>query len=695
MVRSRFALVFALALTLAGPTPAQTPEKAPGKAPEKTPRTGQERSDLRLVDHDFRFALSRPDENWSLLTKEEVARLVPDAEAGLSCHGGPLAGSYAVVIVERADGEDLEAPLELALATLGELATPAERTDARLGGLPARRARTSLVLNGQRVRYEITVARRGPWILRLNAWTGLSDALGREAGESARAAFSALEGEIRQRIVSRRVPDAAGPGWILRDHEFRSTTYDFAVSAPSAWYPLVGEELLGVNEDACVGLASHAGDRFLVVIAEPVFGKSAERVIESVRANNRELFGEAAEPKFEAICFGEKRRFDVAYSEAGGGTTVILAAFATPGRVYQILAWRQGRHAKEFGEEVATLSAGLRRLTDVERKEAERIQRESPDPDFGVGPDSRLRHGVFAHYPSGLRWKKPDRGTWVAAMGDAVAAISPGADLAFSELEHEVRGAVYIERLAPDVAIEAWHRGFVAVLRENIEGGTAGESAAVEVGGGEGWRGSVGWEEAGIAFTVGTVSFRCGTYGIHVTLSGLRENVAAAEGSIAAALAAFECRPGGLEAGTRTESVYADDRFGYAVRLQDGDLEVRNVTPPQLGANAVVVQFLKKGARAVELHVSVFAVGEADPTTNWLRSVAASFGTSMPGFGDAEVVTVPDARLDGRPAHHEVRVMPDREVHLLTQKRGARFVGLVEIRAKDGEALLKRFRFVE
>ncbi len=587
---------------------------------------GQRIEGDRLVDEDFRFAITRPDPGWKLLGVAEARQIVPDAAAGIM----KPPGLFCVVVVEPAPEGTAETwartiidnlPLEGKTEEVFEATTFCDR--------PAIRAQNTGRTSDLAVRFQHVIVMNEGHLFQIIAW-GSQDLTKADGSSFAPAVktVALLPGKIRGRSAEARVTEATGVGWLVRSGRFASAAYGFAVEPAGEWRLAVGKELTGMNGDAEVGLVhTHA---YMIAICERAAGVDKAAFMGHIRdsaAAGRETSGKPLDVKVggEAVtllryAMGDSAEF-----------TLYHGAFFRNDICIQVQAWFM---AKLETEAMAALPAAFEAFRFLDAKEREQVAAAidaKPDSTNVIGMDHAFRQGVYRNFRQDITWKRP-AGFWRISTGDAARQRNADASLFFEEPSAGLMGMV----IAEDADGAEGARYHDTVVR-NLTGEKTGDDATAPI---PAKFGSVDGlvTKTRVASGATTLDYAIATAvtpkrAVQCLIWGLPGNAATAQDRITAALGGLSVHPSGLPETTTEGLDHADERLGFSLKSPAEGAQLRDILPAgSLKAAGTGVMWQSKSSIAFVVAVCALS-DDQDPAwfdrfvvANLVENLSRNFG---------------------------------------------------------------------
>lgn len=441
------------------------PEANPAEPPPVVLH-GQVLEGAHLVDHDYAFEITRPNDNWQFLLQEEVAQQNPNACLGMI---NPKHQGLFMVLVEEVPGTSLYDYLhgQVQVLNLTEV-TSSEPQTLQLAGRTAMQIKASGKVDGQiHTSYLLTVVKRDNWFYQLVGFTAGPSLTKVEADilELCQR-FTLRDSEPRFRAHQTPAADQYGIDWRIRGNEYQNLSFQFQVQLAEGWRfgSITEQQMLAVDSE--VALYHQELSLTQVYFAEVIRAGSPE----AAWAGNEERFArlinmESVQPG-ESIRIGdwEGRLFQYRDVETGMGKSdfaLLQLADAQGEMCLQVrTTWPSNRRL--VAEEKLRESLGfLRALT---RHEMALLRQElvNHDPDNSVGTDFSLRAGLYQDFQYGFTFRRPKEGPWRLKAGLEAQALNPLARLVATCPSQGISLLVIPERITDEFSDEDYHEFLLA-----------------------------------------------------------------------------------------------------------------------------------------------------------------------------------------------------------------------------------------
>lgn len=602
----------------------------PGRDETKLTASSTDDATQPLVDDDYRFELAWPGAGWKIMHEADIRKLVPDAVAGV-INGEALFGA---IIVESAPGAVLEEFTDLLVEQMPlEDKHVESRAHVRFAGLPAERYVISGRLNGVWFRFVNHVFVRDRFVYQLLGW-GQREQLSTSGKELQPYfdAFALRPGEVKVRVPA-PIKQAAGVGWRVRDGVFESAITQLRVHPTGDWRLMLGDSLARSSRDAEVGIAHANPDVYIIVIAERAPPAESRAKFEAqVRSK---LEGERGAPYHAAFAGADLDMIRVT-TTTGVKLEFLHGIRYANDQAVQIQAWY---HAADRERALKVLPAGLAAFEGIPDAEAGALAGElerARDAQVAVGASYSLRGGVYRSFASGWQWKKP-AGLWRISTGDDARKLHPDAELSLYQQSKFIYAMVMPQSI--DAGGDAFHQMVLAANPGTRRGHRTVGDARVTI--------------LDRDTEAGTFRYHIATLvkhglGLQIMFWGQPVDMDASWSDIDAAIAGFSIAP--LEQTTREGGELVDHRFGFAVRVPEGDFQLSDQTPPGVDAISRIVMW-ERGGRSFGALALYFPTASL-PDEAWMLDYLEQILRDRVGAALSTRATRSDATLAGRPARH-------------------------------------------
>jgi len=395
------------------------------------------------IESKLGFRLTSPGAGWRLLDEEGVRDIQPRAVAGLVSNDE----LYNVVVVENLPADSLtelarywadNSGLDNAKVNLFE--------ELRFNDLPAVRWMVSGESAGTAWSQHFVIFIHGQSLFRLVSWAN-SAAVQPDGSsfEPFMESFSFLKVEHAVAPTSELQPEHAGIGWLSSKGMWKSSAHGMAIELTEEWSIVTGEDLLGWDLDADIGILdndSHAkltlgferlDRRLRTQRAADFFKQAASEGVERREAILMQLAGEEI----------ELRVYDPSTSGDDGSVGMRRLVGYEPREEHCIRIRVDYPIARE-GAALENLRAAFAAMRVMEREERLGVEAriESSFEEINeVGDGYSLRGGMYRDFRFGLSWKRPSL-QWQVETGAAAIARVPDSALTFSNPYWDIQGAV-------------------------------------------------------------------------------------------------------------------------------------------------------------------------------------------------------------------------------------------------------------
>nr|MDJ0523124.1 hypothetical protein [Planctomycetota bacterium] len=493
-------------------------------------------------------------------------------------------------------------------------------------GKSAYRFTVSGTVSEVHVRYVNTMFRNGDFVFQLIAWTAFSRA---RPGfhEPTLRAFTILPGKVTGRSTKRKVPDAEGVGWLVRDGVFKSAALQVAVEPRGGWRVTVGGELESMNADAEVGLLHSVPDVYMVLLVERAAGVDKKAFAKSTmnsweegtdpKPNGRTLKARIGthEVTFRGFTPGANPEFEF-----------LKAVFFQDDLCMQVLFWYAASNRKEALAVIPDGVASLKLLSDVETQAVAKELRSGPDPENQVGSGFSLRRGVYRDFEGKFIFRKPPGEYWRVHAGMGARARNADARIYMEHPTLGISGLVIFEPKAQFTA-DTFHRAVAGAMfgEDTPVVKKGGRPVTVDGGQALATRGNIASEGLELRYHLVTTIRNGLAY--QVILYGLERNVRASTKAIEAVLGSFRFDPK-LEAQVIEDEGIQDVRFGFAFKPGLDGFPHRDVTPPSMAAIGAFHTWASRDGAVMLLALCAMQPGQ---DADWFRNLMAQ--TAKQRFG--------------------------------------------------------------
>jgi hypothetical protein len=564
----------------------------------------------RIEDPDYCFRIESPGPDWTLLADAQARAVSPDAIAGLT-HKGE---STFMVVVEAAPSVTIDGFAAIIRDQLAieeaEFSNPESLTYHEMA---ARRWTATGIAGGVRVRFRTLVFLRDGFAYQLVGFC--TDA---PKGGKSSVDLSVLEkhffltpGTVRARKAE-ALANARGPGWRVVDGVYQNAANGLEIRAPDGWRFAVGDELMSMNNDACVGLICTDPEAFIVWIITPTGGVS-----EAEYAANEQLeFGPEAksgEP-LQLSSAGLELSVTPKHLPRASPIVFLQGTRVRDGLAVQVRAWcMEGLEDRAIPQMEQALKAA-RFLAPAERKALAAELGGKRDPQNVVGDDECLRGGTYRNFAQRFTWTKP-AGFWRVDMGALAREQNEEATILMHAGEWGVSAIVIVET---DVEVEA--REYHDVFVSNVDAVEPPEAPnELKLGSTPAWMSVVRSKLDALERTHFLVSAVREKRAYQISAWCLSGNVAAARPAIDAAIQGLRITGKAPET-ERNDEGFVDHRVGFRLKKPAGKgWKFRDVTRPEMATVGSMVAY--SSSMAEILGAGICSIGEQQDRTVVRRMV--------------------------------------------------------------------------
>jgi hypothetical protein len=361
-----------------------------------------------VVDDNYRFRLVAPRPGWKLLHTVDIRQLVPDGVAGLM---GPD-GEFGGVIVEKAPGITLAQGVELIKKATPQAIIESEQ-DLEFEGLPARRLRSSVVLEGSNYSYQHMIFVREGYLYQIIGW-GLATQVEFAELDPIFTAFSLTEGKIQGPADDRPpITHADGVGWQIRAGQYQSVISGLAVEPSEGWRFLVGRELEQTNLEAELALMNQEHGAYIAVVSERYGGPDPGGLVGLLRTNYLQNLGPAEVETTRSVAghavdFSRHRSHSLEF---------LVGIFAAEGALVQLMAWYPEASRESAITAVESLLENVTKLSEAQRQALAEQLAARKGVIRKVGATSAFLSDEFRDFAHMITWTMP-RGIYDVHIGD-------------------------------------------------------------------------------------------------------------------------------------------------------------------------------------------------------------------------------------------------------------------------------------
>ncbi len=636
------AALTAAVLLLALPAAAQEPGS-------EAPQTGQT-VDLRtLTDHDYRFRVTAPDQQWTVLDQDRAREINPAALAILQRPGGVL----MAILVEPLAGDTTAAQmLEAVLHTVpGRTVEPGRSVERALDGEPALGQTRVLLFDGNlQIRMTHTVLLRDGYCFQF-VCSGPPESHDAAEAERMLGAIDLMDGPIRQRVPEIRTPDSVGADFVIEDGRFRGLAPGAGVAVdpdPARFHVCVGDELLQIDPFAFVALTSNDNRAYATLTC---FGCDDDEYAEMSGLARAIPSGPTTEATHEV--FGHDREFEVWHSEFGGLPIRFRSATWIQGNtLWTLTLWQTAASTDDDGDAILdAMARSFRLLPDDERKRLRAEVLASSDLATKMQPPLLVRSGTFLDFHQGVSWKKPAGSAWECLLGEWTRALGYDDHGFVARCRERGLDFTYTYGVPGSRDAATYHRDVVESRCATLDVVSRGEpeELALATPAAEGvklLRTRILHRVGGVEFVLWTATVRSfdGSTGIEAEVSSSRLAESHSPDEIRACFTALSFHSD-LEPTADTTDGYIDRSFGFRVRVPE-EFGRHAAALPQLGNLGTQFQVLRDGSPTLQVTAVCAPLGSAKTESmkrDWLTTVRRLPGQLTPDAWQ-------ESTLAGRPS---------------------------------------------
>lgn len=635
-------------------------------------RTAPAQTPPRIEDPDYCFRIESPGPDWTLLADAEARAVSPDAIAGLTYEGE----STFMVVVEAAPSVTIDGFAALIRDQMAlEDAKFSNPESLTYHDLKARRWTATGIAGGVRVRFRTLVFLRDGFAYQLVGFCT-------DTPKGSLVDLSVLEkhffltpGTVRARKAE-ALANARGPGWRVVDGVYQNAANGLEIRAPDGWRFAVGDELMSMNDDACVGLIYTDPEAFIVWIITPTGGVSEAEYT----ANELLDFGPEAKS-------GEPLRLSSAGLELpvipkhvpGSSPIVFLQGIRVrDGVAVQVRAWcMEGLEDRAIPQMEQALKAA-RFLAPAERKALAAELSGKRDPQNVVGDDECLRGGTYRNFAQRFTWTKP-AGFWRVDMRALAREQNEEATILMHAGEWGVSAIVIVET---DVELEA--REYHDVIVSNVDAlEPPEEPKELKLGTTPALMTVVRSKLDALERTHFLVSAVHEKRAYQISAWCLSGNVAAARPAIDAAIQGLRITGKAPET-ERNDEGFVDHRVGFRLKKPAGKgWKFRDVTRPEMATVGSMVSY--SSSMAEILGAGICSIGEQQDRTVVRRMVIDAIRKNLGLESDERSAVGTEAVLGGIAAERfELRTGKQTVFLYITQRDSTVYYVTVSTDGKKG-----------
>ncbi len=597
-----------------------------------------------LTDHDYRFEIRAPNEDWRLLDQDTVQAILPDHLAGLRGYGRTR-GFNMVVFAEALSSLDID---EYADILVGNMMFETSRVLARetveLAGREALRVDVEGDA-GMPVRIALFLLPRDDYYYQVHVSGPAAAADFDGMVDEAISSFSLLEGTVRSRAVVIETADTYGIGQLVENGRFSSLAYDFTVEPPVGYRLSVGDDLRQMSSDAEIGLIGSVPDVYVTVTVEAARGEAAAiihgmNVVES-------------EESARHFTYGAERSFSVWADEyAGLPLEFRHTTFLHDGKSFQIMTWYQAGDRERALQSLPAALAAIRPLESGTRSELVGRLARRPDPDSTIADGQALRGGTFVDFDRGVSWKKPaDGGFWRATAGSGLVAKEElGCELFVEQPVTGFWGRLYFDEETEIESSEEYHELAVLYFTEGMEPLERGETRELGDRETEILATEIDVTHDGLPFRYVIATTRRDGLGVDLVLQGTRSNLESGAASVDACLKGLRMHEGPVEMTSIADDHFRDLRLGFELTAPPEWILVED-TPEPLRPIGRTIEAKENG------DTRMLVVAVQPPADNMrVEALVEQFGSFLPDRVGVLGVKRERKWIDGRLGSIETRV---------------------------------------
>ncbi len=401
-----------------------------------------------LKDLDYGFELKRPSSDWTFMKEKSIAKVNPDAAAGLY---NSASKAFVLVVAEEAPDTSLEDYADLLIETMDvEAQEVVVKKALTINGLSAYQYKVNCKSEGVKLVYYSTIYKKDDFYFQVVCfWTSNAGGSEPKGIETVFSSFTTTPG-VKPRVrVPQRPEKMHGVGWRVEKDIYQNGVYGFAVKLPSnGWRFMSREELKDSNPEASLGAEHEQSGAYVVVIAENLGGMKAQEyeklVLDSFKAENP-----AKEHKESDVKLGGKDVVEHVFREVALGK--VLADFflvtMVRGQVgYQVMSWCLHGKSPAAAKELGNFYAGFSWLEAAEREKLRADLLKLADCERSVAANECFRNRTYVNFEHGFSLSLP-QGFWNHLIGTTAWAENEDASLLFTNLDHELNGTVLLEEM--------------------------------------------------------------------------------------------------------------------------------------------------------------------------------------------------------------------------------------------------------